>query len=110
MGRMATYPLSADGLHEQHEACGPPRDGYAIDRCQFQLPATSEQAYAVQHETIALSCYGPCEYKVGSTSNEAQALLGTSGSGLAAVEAEPARDDMAPSIAQRFGDLGILGI
>lgn len=57
------------------------RDGHAIDRSQFQLPETTEEAYAVQHAVISLSGYEPCGYKVGSTSKEAQALLGTTGPG-----------------------------
>ncbi len=82
MARMATDPLSAEGLHQLARSLwAARRDGYAIDRSQFQLPATTEEAYAVQHEIIALSGYEPCGYKVGSTSKEAQAHLGTSGPG-----------------------------
>lgn len=44
-------------------------------------PATSEEAYAIQAEIVRLSGQELRGFKVGSTSKEAQRLLGTSGPG-----------------------------
>jgi 2-keto-4-pentenoate hydratase len=53
------------------------RRGRSIDRTEYRLPASKEEAYAVQHEIVALSGLQQCGYKIGSTSKEAQAILGT---------------------------------
>ncbi|WP_207540572.1 2-keto-4-pentenoate hydratase [Sabulicella rubraurantiaca] len=61
------------------------RNGRTIDRTQHRLPASREEAYAIQHEIIALSGSRQCGHKIGSTSKEAQAILGTSEPGAGAL-------------------------
>jgi 2-keto-4-pentenoate hydratase len=46
-------------------------------------PASSEEAYAIQAQIVRLSGYEVRGFKVGSTSKEAQRLLGTSEPGSA---------------------------
>lgn len=53
------------------------RNGGTVDPSAQRLPTSKEEAYAVQHEIIALSGSQQCGYKIGSTSREAQAILGT---------------------------------
>ena len=53
------------------------RDGRVIEPCDVQEPASIEQAYAVQDEIVRLSGQPSAAIKVGSTSVEAQNLLGT---------------------------------
>jgi 2-keto-4-pentenoate hydratase len=53
------------------------RRGRTINRSGYRLPASKEEAYAVQREIVALSGLQRCGYKIGSTSKEAQVILGT---------------------------------
>jgi 2-keto-4-pentenoate hydratase len=53
------------------------RRGRTINRSEYRLPTSKEEAYAVQREIGALSGSQQCGYKIGSTSKEAQAILGT---------------------------------
>ena len=59
--------------------------GAVIDPGSVALPATIEEAYAIQREIVALSGCGVRGFKVGSTSLEAQRLLGTTEPGSAAL-------------------------
>lgn len=52
-------------------------DGSVVDAAHVVPPATREAAYAVQAQVTALSGLPVVGYKVGSTSKEAQRLLGT---------------------------------
>jgi 2-keto-4-pentenoate hydratase len=61
------------------------RTGTVIDAASIVLPATSEEAYGVQWEIVALSGLGVKGFKIGSTSAEAQRLLGTTEPGSAAL-------------------------
>jgi 2-keto-4-pentenoate hydratase len=54
------------------------RDGGVVDPASIREPASNEEAYAVQDEIVCLSGQPVCGFKVGSTSAEAQKLLGTS--------------------------------
>lgn len=51
--------------------------GGVVDPASCRLPATLDEAYAIQDEIAALSGHERRGYKVGSTSVEAQRLLGT---------------------------------
>jgi 2-keto-4-pentenoate hydratase len=55
------------------------RDRLTIDGTRFRLPVSTDEAYAVQHHIVSLSGSTSCGYKIGSTSKEAQAFLGTTG-------------------------------
>jgi 2-keto-4-pentenoate hydratase len=58
--------------------------GGVVDPASSERPNSEEDAYALQHEIVALSGHACLGYKVGSTSVEAQRLLGTDepGSGV----------------------------
>lgn len=51
--------------------------GGDVDPAAVEWPATDAQSYAVQAAVIALSGFQPIGFKIGSTSVEAQRLLGT---------------------------------
>ena len=53
------------------------RLGRTIDSAKCELPKTKEEAYAIQDAIVQLSGLHLRGYKVGSTSKEAQRLLGT---------------------------------
>ncbi len=53
------------------------RFGGTIDAARFELPKTRDEAYAIQDAIVQLSGLHGRGYKVGSTSKEAQRLLGT---------------------------------
>ena len=53
-------------------------NGTTIEIADNELPKTIEAAYNLQYETIARSGMASVGFKVGSTSKEAQQLLGTS--------------------------------
>lgn len=53
------------------------RLGCTIDAAKFELPKTKDEAYAIQDAIVQLSGLHRRGYKVGSTSKEAQRLLGT---------------------------------
>ncbi|TCH96439.1 hypothetical protein EJV46_20895 [Roseococcus sp. SYP-B2431] len=53
------------------------RTGRSVESAGHRLPLDRDEAYAVQREVIALSGSAPCGYKIGSTSAEAQRILGT---------------------------------
>ena len=78
------------------------RSGGVVDLDDIRPPRSSQEAYAIQHEIAAL-CGQPARgFKVGSTSLEAQRLLGTNepGSGLLLapyVYESPARISIAPA-------------
>lgn len=57
------------------------RDGLTIEIAAADLPADEAASYAVQAEAIAASGLPRAGWKIGSTSKEAQKLLGTSGPG-----------------------------
>ncbi|MDX2156097.1 MAG: fumarylacetoacetate hydrolase family protein [Hyphomicrobiaceae bacterium] len=61
------------------------RTGSTIDAGGVALPRTAEQAYAIQWEIVRLSGYTVVGFKIGSTSIEAQRLLGTDEPGSAAL-------------------------
>ena len=61
--------------------------GGLVDRTGFELPADHLAAYAVQASASALLGPGSDAWKVGSTSPQAQAALGTDGPGAARVPA-----------------------
>ena len=54
------------------------QSGAVVDAASVALPSTMEEAYAVQWEIVRLSHHRVCGFKIGSTSIEAQRLLGTS--------------------------------
>lgn len=56
---------------------GRPRLGYTVDAPACRLPRTNKEAYDVQDAIVELSGLPRWGYKVGSTSPEAQRLLGT---------------------------------
>jgi 2-keto-4-pentenoate hydratase len=60
------------------------RSGGVIDAAGTDLPGSIDEAYAVQRRIVALSGHACRGFKVGSTSIEAQRLLGTNepGSGV----------------------------
>ncbi len=53
------------------------RLGHTIDAARSDLPKTKEEAFKVQEAVVELSGLPHVGYKVGSTSKEAQQLLGT---------------------------------
>jgi 2-keto-4-pentenoate hydratase len=57
------------------------RDGVAIQIADAEIPADEVESYAVQAAAIAASGLSRIGWKIGSTSLEAQKLLGTSGPG-----------------------------
>jgi len=57
------------------------RDGVAIQIADADIPADEAESYAVQAAAIAASGLKRIGWKIGSTSQEAQKLLGTSGPG-----------------------------
>ena len=92
------------------------QQGRTISADRDDLPTNVEQAYAVQDAVVAVSGLARCGYKVGSTSAEAQALLGTDEPALAPllapfVQDGPARVSLVPDqmpaiegeFAYRFG-------
>jgi 2-keto-4-pentenoate hydratase len=50
--------------------------GVVVDAASVALPSTMDEAYATQWEIARLSGHLVCGFKVGSTSVEAQRLLG----------------------------------
>jgi 2-keto-4-pentenoate hydratase len=82
--------------------CDARRLGYSIDAAACELPRTKEEAYAVQDAVVALSGLPRAGYKVGSTSLEAQRLLGTDEPGAGAllapyVHTAPAKVALVPA-------------
>ncbi len=78
------------------------RSGGVVHADDFGHPKSSKEAYAIQHEIAAISGQAARGFKVGSTSLEAQRLLGTNepGSGLLLapyVHESPARISIAPA-------------
>jgi 2-keto-4-pentenoate hydratase len=78
------------------------RLGHTVDAAACTLPRTPEEAYAVQDAIVELSGLPLGGYKVGSTSQEAQRLLGTSEPGAGAllrpyIHASPARVTLVPA-------------
>jgi 2-keto-4-pentenoate hydratase len=78
------------------------RSGGIVHLDDVGHPTSSQEAYAIQHEIAALSGQAARGFKVGSTSLEAQRLLGTNepGSGLLLapyVYESPARISIAPA-------------
>lgn len=59
------------------------RTGGVVDAATVALPATLDEAYAIQAEMTALSGAAIIGFKVGSTSIEAQRMLGTTEPGAA---------------------------
>jgi 2-keto-4-pentenoate hydratase len=53
------------------------RTGSVVDPTTCELPRSKDEAHAVQREIVSLSGHASRGYKVGSTSLEAQRLLGT---------------------------------
>jgi 2-keto-4-pentenoate hydratase len=77
------------------------RLGHTITAARHDLPKTQDEAYGVQEAIAALSGLPRCGYKVGSTSEEAQRLLGTDEPGLGVllapfVHESPARIGIVP--------------
>lgn len=78
------------------------RLGCTIDAAKFDLPKTKDEAYAIQDAIVQLSGLHRRGYKVGSTSKEAQRLLGTDEPGVGPllgpyVHASPAHITIAPA-------------
>jgi 2-keto-4-pentenoate hydratase len=78
------------------------RLGYTVDAAACTLPKTKEEAYAVQDAIVELSGLPRSGYKVGSTSREAQRLLGTDEPGAGVllgpyVQDSPARVAVVPA-------------
>ena len=78
------------------------RLGRTIDAAKYELPKTKEEAYAIQDAIVQLSGLHRRGYKVGSTSKEAQRLLGTDEPGAGPllvpyVHASPAHITIAPA-------------
>jgi 2-keto-4-pentenoate hydratase len=78
------------------------RSGGVVHADDVAHPRSNEEAYAIQHEIAAISGLAARGFKVGSTSLEAQRLLGTNepGSGLLLapyVYESPARISIAPA-------------
>jgi 2-keto-4-pentenoate hydratase len=78
------------------------RSGGVVHADDVAHPRSNEEAYAVQHEIAAISGLAARGFKVGSTSLEAQRLLGTSEPGSALLLApyvyeSPARISIAPA-------------
>ena len=61
------------------------RDGVAIEIADRDIPADEAASYAVQTAAVAASGLGRIGWKIGSTSEEAQKLLQTSGPGASAM-------------------------
>lgn len=61
------------------------RDGRVIEIADAETPADEASSYMVQAEAVESSGYERAGWKVGSTSLEAQKLLGTSGPGASPV-------------------------
>lgn len=61
------------------------QDGTTIDAETVETPGTNAEAYAVQWEIAALAGAAVAGFKIGSTSLEAQRLLGTTEPGSAAL-------------------------
>ncbi len=61
------------------------RDGRVIEIADAETPADEATSYMVQAEAVAASGHDRAGWKVGSTSLEAQKLLGTSGPGASPV-------------------------
>ena len=59
--------------------------GAVVDAATVALPRTMEEAHAVQWEIVRLSRHRVCGFKIGSTSIEAQQLLGTNEPGSGAL-------------------------
>lgn len=77
------------------------RDGRIVSPNDITEPASSEEAYAVQGEAIRLLGHPIAGFKVGSTSKEAQRILGTTEPGACPVPApylhsSPARIALVP--------------
>lgn len=77
-------------------------DGSTIQADRVVLPATLDEAYAIQRDVIALSGYEVSGFKIGSTSIEAQRMLGTTEPGSSPVlapfiHASPARVQVSPA-------------
>lgn len=53
------------------------QSGAVVEASKVSLPSTMDEAYAVQWEIVRLSRHRVCGFKIGSTSIEAQRLLGT---------------------------------
>lgn len=78
------------------------KSGGVVDTSDLNLPQTIEDAYAVQHELVALTGCAVSGFKVGSTSIEAQRLLGTDEPGSAPLlepycHSTPARVAVSPA-------------
>jgi 2-keto-4-pentenoate hydratase len=78
------------------------RSGAVVPLDAVEHPKSSKEAYAIQHEIAALSGNASRGFKVGSTSLEAQRLLGTDGPGSGVlldpyVYESPARISIAPA-------------
>ena len=78
------------------------RLGHTVDAAACELPRTKEEAYAVQDAVVELSGLPRAGYKVGSTSQEAQRLLGTDEPGAGVllgpyVRAGPAKVALVPA-------------
>jgi 2-keto-4-pentenoate hydratase len=76
--------------------------GSVVDPAACELPKTKDEAYAIQDEIVALSGQERRGYKVGSTSVEAQRLLGTDEPGAGVLLApyvydSPARVGLTPA-------------
>lgn len=71
------------------------RSGGVVDAAAVALPATLDEAYAVQAQMTALTGAAIIGFKVGSTSLEAQRLLGTTEPGAAPMLAPFAWDSPA---------------
>lgn len=54
------------------------KNGTVVDPSKIAEPSSNEEAYAIQAEIAALSGHAVVGFKVGSTSEEAQRILGTS--------------------------------
>jgi 2-keto-4-pentenoate hydratase len=77
------------------------KQGSVVGPKDIPEPASIEEAYAIQSRIVRLSGYEVCGFKVGSTSEEAQRLLGTFEPGSAPVLApylhmSPARVAIVP--------------
>jgi 2-keto-4-pentenoate hydratase len=77
------------------------RDGLVVSTADLAEPTSAEEAYAVQDAVIRLLGHPVAGYKVGSTSKEAQRILGTSEPGSCPVPApylfaSPARIALVP--------------
>jgi 2-keto-4-pentenoate hydratase len=78
------------------------RLGAVVNQADCEVPKTMAEAYAVQEEIAALSSHARRGYKVGSTSADAQQLLGTDEPGYGVLLApyvhdSPARVRLVPA-------------